>query len=621
MAKRIPQSDIDEVLSRVSIVDVISDYVALKSSGNGEFKGLCPFHSEKSPSFGVSATKNLWHCFGCGEGGNLFQFLNKIDSLNFVEAVEKLAARVGYTLNYEEGGSTNVDGQIRSRVLAANAAAAEFFSQAIDSAEAEPGRAFLQSRGFDKEASRRFSVGWAPKGWSSLTEHLHNLGFKDEELLSAALVSKKDGSSNVYDRFRGRLIWPIRDTTNAVIGFGARKIFDDDQGPKYLNTSETPVYHKSQVLYGLDLAKRDISKQQQAVVVEGYTDVMACHLAGITTAIATCGTAFGDDHIRVLNRLLVGDKEKPAEVIFNFDPDEAGQKAAMRAFASAQKFNALSFIAVGPEGLDPCDLRNTRGNSAIVEMIGARRPLIEFAIERSIKSFDLQTREGQVAALRATAPIVAEIQDVVLRASYEKLLSEITLVDRNDVNQVVTTLVRGAKREAVSRQTKDSPQSIPETAQLQLPPFDIKDPVTRKERFLLELVAQHRELFDLKTIQRVFRVFFAHPRHAAISKAVLLEWNSQDFIAEVEQRLPEQLRGNWREVLLSKLPIADVAQLNEYAAGVLAGALTSTIEFEKRFLIQALGQAQAASRTAEIEQISQKLIDLDRELMLQRAKR
>ncbi|MFM2384990.1 MAG: primase, partial [Actinomycetota bacterium] len=454
MAKRIPQSDIDEVLSRVSIVEVVGDYVALKASGNGEYKGLCPFHGEKSASFGVSATKNVWHCFGCGEGGNLFQFLNRIDSLNFVEAVEKLAARVGYQLHYEEGGQSSPELSIRARVLEANAAAAKFFASKLNEAEAEPGRLFLKGRGFDKDAAELFGVGWAPKGWSGLSDHLKTLGFTEEELITAALASKKD--KGCYDRFRGRLIWPIRDSTNAVIGFGARKIFEDDQGPKYLNTSETPVYHKSSVLYGIDLAKREISKTQKVVVVEGYTDVMACHLAGVTTAVATCGTAFGDEHIKVLNRILVTDDKKPAEVIFNFDPDEAGQKAAMRAFASAQKFNALTYIAIGPDGLDPCDLRQQRGDQAILSMIAEKRPLVEFAIERAISAFDLATREGQVAAVRAAAPIVAEISDPVLRSSYEKHLSELTLVDRAAVNQMVSDLAKGIRRSAVVPQDRNT---------------------------------------------------------------------------------------------------------------------------------------------------------------------
>lgn len=617
MAKRIPQSDIDEVLSRVSIVEVVGDYVALKASGNGEYKGLCPFHGEKSASFGVSATKNVWHCFGCGEGGNLFQFLNRIDSLNFVEAVEKLAARVGYQLHYEEGGQASPELAIRARVLEANAAAAKFFASKLDDPEAEPGRLFLKGRGFDKEAAEMFGVGWAPKGWSGLSDHLKTLGFTDEELITAALASKKD--KGCYDRFRGRLIWPIRDSTNAVIGFGARKIFEEDQGPKYLNTSETPVYHKSSVLYGIDLAKREISKTQRVVVVEGYTDVMACHLAGITTAVATCGTAFGDEHIKVLNRILVTDDKKPAEVIFNFDPDEAGQKAAMRAFASAQKFNALTYIAIGPDGLDPCDLRQQRGDEAILSMISAKRPLVEFAIERSISAFDLASREGQVAAVRAAASIVAEIADPVLRSSYEKHLSELTLVDRAAVNQMVSDLAKGIRRAAVVPQVRTVEAEEP--VQAGLPTVNLNDPINRRERWLLEVVAQLPEFCEKSTLQRIFRTYFSAPRHAAVAKVLLSNFGEPNAQDKVSAELQGELASTWREILMARLPIVDNAAKEEYAKGVVGGALLQTVEFEKQFLIQALTQAQAAQKTDDAAVIAKKLVDLDTELVRLRAER
>lgn len=617
MAKRIPQSDIDEVLSRVSIVEVVGDYVALKASGNGEYKGLCPFHGEKSASFGVSATKNVWHCFGCGEGGNLFQFLNRIDSLNFVEAVEKLAARVGYQLHYEEGGQSSPELSIRARVLEANAAAAKFFASKLNEAEAEPGRLFLKGRGFDKDAAELFGVGWAPKGWSGLSDHLKTLGFTEEELITAALASKKD--KGCYDRFRGRLIWPIRDSTNAVIGFGARKIFEDDQGPKYLNTSETPVYHKSSVLYGIDLAKREISKTQKVVVVEGYTDVMACHLAGVTTAVATCGTAFGDEHIKVLNRILVTDDKKPAEVIFNFDPDEAGQKAAMRAFASAQKFNALTYIAIGPDGLDPCDLRQQRGDQAILSMIAEKRPLVEFAIERAISTFDLATREGQVAAVRAAAPIVAEISDPVLRSSYEKHLSELTLVDRAAVNQMVSDLAKGIRRSAVVPQDRNT--ETLQQVQTDLPPINLNDPINRRERWLLEVVAQLPEFCEKPILQRVFRSYFSVPRHSAIAKVLLSHFGEANTQDKVSAELQGELASTWREILMARLPIVDDAAKEEYAKGVVGGALLQTVEFEKQFLIQALSQAQAGQRGEDSSLIAKKLVDLDTELVRLRAER
>jgi DNA primase len=383
MAGKIRARDIEEVKSRVNIADVIGEYVSLKNASVGSLKGLCPFHDEKSPSFNVRPMQGFYHCFGCGEGGDVYKFIQQMDSISFTEAVEKLAARVGFELSYEEGGASVDQGQ-RSRILEANNAAAAYYSSQLMTDDAIPGRDFLKGRGFDKSAAEIFGVGFAPKGWSNLTDHLKTLGFTIEELVTAGLATKSDRGA--YDKFRGRLIWPIRDTTGQVIGFGARKLFDDDQGPKYLNTSDTLVYHKSSVLYGIDLAKREISKQQQVVVVEGYTDVMACHLAGITTAVATCGTAFGDDHIRIINRMLSAEKDTPAQVIFTFDPDAAGQKAAMRAFNDSHKFSAQTFVAVGPDGLDPCDLRSQKGDEAVRLMLENKKPLFEFAIKQKILS-------------------------------------------------------------------------------------------------------------------------------------------------------------------------------------------------------------------------------------------
>ncbi|MEG2385966.1 MAG: DNA primase, partial [Aurantimicrobium sp.] len=369
MAGRIRQADVEELKQRVNIADVIGDYVTLKSAGVGSMKGLCPFHDERSPSFHVRPTVGYFHCFGCGESGDVYTFVQKMDHLSFTESIERLAQRINFELHYEEGsGKPNESGN-RSRILAANTAAAEFFVAQLATPGAAEGRKFLGERGFDKAAAEHFCIGYAPKAWNELRDYLKSKGFTEEEQLQAGLLSQ--GDKGVYDRFRGRVIWPIRDVTGQTIGFGARKLFDDDQGPKYLNTPETPVYHKQQVLYGLDLAKRDVSKTRRVVVVEGYTDVMAAHLSGVTTAVATCGTSFGVEHIKLIRRIM-GDDSGLGEVIFTFDPDAAGQKAAMRAFAEEQRFAAQTFVAVAPEGLDPCDLRLARGEQAVRDLMDAK---------------------------------------------------------------------------------------------------------------------------------------------------------------------------------------------------------------------------------------------------------
>ena len=449
MAGLIKRSDIDEVRSRTNIAEIIGDYVSLKGAGVGSLKGLCPFHDERSPSFHVRPQVGFYHCFGCGEGGDVFTFLQKIDHVTFSEAVERLAQRLNYTLSYEEGGPSRDDGGSRRRILAANEAAEAFFRAQLQSPEAEPARRFLGERGFDPAAAERFSIGYAPNSYDALGAHLQAQGFTVDELLAAGLLGKGDRSP--YARFRGRLIWPIKDTTGQTLGFGARKLLDSDQGPKYLNTPETAVYHKSQVLYGLDLAKRDIAKGKQVVVVEGYTDVMACHLAGVTTAVATCGTAFGVDHIKVIRRIMgdtdSSDVSQLGEVVFTFDPDEAGQKAASRAFAEEQRFSAQTFVAVAPEGLDPCDLRLKRGDDAIRMLVSSRKPMYEFMVRRRLEQFDLETVEGRVAALRAAAPVVAGIRDQSLQSGYARTLAGWIGMDPQEVSRAV----QAARRAASSR--------------------------------------------------------------------------------------------------------------------------------------------------------------------------
>ncbi len=417
MAGRIRDEDIALVRERSAIDEVVGEYLQLRSAGGGSLKALCPFHDEKTPSFNVTPARGLWYCFSCSEGGDVIKFVQKIDNLGFTEAVERLANRAGIELRYEQGG--HIPGQEQSqrrRLIEAHKVAAEFYAEQLDSPAAQAGRDFLSSRGFELGDARRFGVGYAPADWETLTKHLRGRGFTETELLAGGLASQ--GRRGLIDKFRGRLIWPIADLTGDVIAFGARKLAADDDGPKYLNTPETPLFKKSAVLYGADIAKRDIAQRRQAVLVEGYTDVMACHLAGITTAVATSGTSFGDGHITILRRLLMDDSQFRGEVIFTFDGDAAGQRAALRAFSMEERFVTQTFVAVQADGLDPCDLRVARGDAAVRDLIAQRVPLFEFAIRSALHDHNLETTEGRLAALDAAAPIVARIKDKGLRHRY-----------------------------------------------------------------------------------------------------------------------------------------------------------------------------------------------------------
>ncbi len=508
MAGRIRDEDIAAVRERSPIDEVVGEYLQLRNAGGGSLKGLCPFHEEKTPSFNVTPARGLFYCFSCSEGGDAIKFVQKIDGLSFVEAIERLAGRAGIELRYEQGGY--VPGQEHSqrrRLIDAHRAAAEFYAERLGGSDAAPARALLAERGFELADAQRFGVGYSPKAWEDLTRHLRGRGFTDSDLISAGLAIQ--GNRGPRDRFRGRLMWPIRDLSGDVIAFGARKLDEQDDGPKYLNTPETSLFRKSTVLYGADLAKRVIAQRRQAVIVEGYTDVMACHLAGVPTAVATCGTSFGEDHIKVLRRLIMDTDRGVGEVIFTFDGDAAGQRAALRAFDMEAKFVTQTYVTVQPDGLDPCDLRQQRGGAAVCDLIARRVPLFEFAIKGVLGHHDLNTTEGQLAALDEAAPIVAKIKDQGLRTRYAVNLDRwLGLMDERFVLARVRAHAgdtgSGRRRSGQERKREDrgeQPGSFgtngaevggPRGAGGQ--PYDLGDPVVVVEREALKLAVQRPAL-------------------------------------------------------------------------------------------------------------------------------
>ncbi len=620
------RNDIDEVRSRVNIADVVSDYVSLKGAGIGSMKGLCPFHDERSPSFHVRPQVGRYHCFGCGEDGDVFSFIQKMDHTSFQEAVERMAARINFTLHYEDGAQASDHGN-RARLLAANEAAREFFTEHLTAADADPGRRFLGERGFDPEAATRFGVGFAPKSFDSLRSHLKGRGFSEEELLTSGLLSQ--GDRNVYDRFRGRLIWPIRDVTGSTIGFGARRLLDDDKGPKYLNTPETPVYHKSQVLYGLDLARRDISKDKRVVIVEGYTDVMACHLAGVTTAVATCGTSFGVDHIKVLRPMLGdsrgSDVSAAGEVVFTFDPDEAGQRAASRAFAEEQRFAAQTYVAVAPDGLDPCDLRLGRGDDAVRRLIEGKRPMFEFMIKRTLEGHDLETVEGRVAALRASAPVLAGIRDASMTQGYVRQLAGWLGVDPPDVQSAVDSARRQLAQapKAVDRLAPSSDPSRQSITSLpELPVADESasilrlpdDPATRLERDALMAILQHPATAprDL-TVQAVFSQM-VNGSLAVVRDALAASLDSLDaanFVDVVLEQTPAPFAQLVKELAVGPLPEREGSDMALYCTGVLSSLVERDLLRQKAELLGRLHRTDARTDPDGRRVLAEQLVEVE----------
>ncbi len=539
MAGRIRDEDIALVRERSAIDEVVGEYLQLRSAGADSLKGLCPFHEEKTPSFNVTPSRGLWYCFSEGEGGDVIKFVQKIDNLGFTEAVERLAKRAGVELRYEQGG--HIPGQEQSRrrrLIEAHRAAAEFFAEQLDTPAASSAREFLSARGFERADAQRFGVGYAPAEWEALTNHLRGRGFTEAELLGGGLASQ--GRRGPIDRFRGRLIFPIADLTGDVIAFGARKLAADDDGPKYLNSPETVLFKKSSVLYGADLAKRDIAQRRQAVVVEGYTDVMACHLAGVPTAVATSGTSFGEGHITILRRLLMDSDKFLGEVIFTFDGDAAGQRAAERAYSWEERFVTQTFVAVQGDGLDPCDLRLARGDAAVRDLIAQRVQLFEFAIRASLRAHDLDTVEGRLAALDAAAPIVRRIKDWGLRRRYALSLDRWTgMMDEEFVVRRVLAEESPADRAGRGRGAPTPRAAGPGAADVSNGPtpgpagasgpvplhggpgdgYDQHDPVVNVERQALKLAVQRPALCG-PAFDALAPAVFTVPAHTAVSQLI-----------------------------------------------------------------------------------------------------
>ena len=561
MSGRIKDEDVAYIRDRAPIDEVVADYVQLKNAGGGQKKGLCPFHDEKSPSFHVTPSKGYFHCFGCQTGGDVIAFLMKIDHLTFTETIERLADRIGYTLRYEEGSSTSAPVGNRSRLIAANAAAAKFYQDQLNtSPSAAHARELMTKRGFEKAACEQFGVGYAPDEWDGLTKHLRAAGFTIDELELAGL--SKMGQRGPIDKFRNRLTWPIRDISGDVVGFGARKLASDeeDQGPKYLNTSETPIYKKSQVLYGLDMAKKEIAKKRQVVVVEGYTDVMAAHLAGITTAVATCGTAFGADHIRIIRRLLMDDDAFRGEVIFTFDGDAAGQKAAMRAFNEDQKFVTQTFVAVEPDGLDPCDLRQQKGDLALRYLIARRVPLFEFAIRTELALHNLSSAEGRVNALNATAPLVAQIRDKSLRPEYTRLLAGWLGVE---VELVSSAVAQGIKKQP-KRFDEEVPKQEGEVVEAQWRP-NPQEPRLMLEREVLKARLQMPEL--ALTWKEIESDAFTHPAYKELR--AVIDQIAPEGEVDIAKITNENMRTLFTELTVEPIR-ADGEVTEKYVASIVA---------------------------------------------------
>lgn len=469
---RIADADLDELRQKVDIVEIAQQYMKIRKVGR-TVKALCPFHSEKSPSFSIEPAKGVYYCFGCGKGGDVISLVRELEQMDFVEAVETLARKTGITLHYEQLSPQDRQRfKVRNRLIDAHREALEYYhAHLMKSAEAKKARDYLTGRKLTPDSIRHFKVGWSPSGWDSLAKHLKGKGFTEDELTEAGLGLRTE-KGTIIDRFRGRVMFPIFDVTGEPRAFGARKLLESDDGPKYLNSSESPIYKKGSVLYALNYAKADMVKSDVAIMVEGYTDVIALHQEGIPLAVATCGTALGLEHFQALSRFTT-------HVVISLDGDSAGQAAAERAveraYLDSQGRNMDLRVLSLPAGSDPADFVTVRGGEAFRILLHESIPVVEFRLVSRLAGVDLSEPEGRARGLRACLSVLSQVSDELVRSEYTKWVAERCGLDYDLVFLEVRKALRGGRAPGPAGVRKTSSE-------------------VSKEREALKIAIQHPEL-------------------------------------------------------------------------------------------------------------------------------
>jgi DNA primase len=559
VAGRILKDDIEVLRRQADIVAVVSDYTSLKRAG-GSYKGLCPFHTERTPSFTVKPGDNVYHCFGCGASGDLYDFLMRIEGLGFPEAVEALARRTGFTLRYEElsARERQAIGE-RSRLVGVMQAAQRFFTRILLDEEGSVARTYLKERGFGREDAERFDLGYAPNRWEDLARALTAEGFRPEDLVTTGVAVRND-RGGLRDRFRGRLMFPVHDPGGDVIGFGGRILpgldYGDFDPPKYLNSPETPLYKKTRVLYGVPQARADIVRAEQVLVCEGYTDVMALHQAGFGNAVATCGTAVGLEHLKMIARYA-------QRVVLAFDADEAGVKAAERAWEAARELAGTAGggaslelrVLVLPAGRDPADLVREFGAEGRQKAVAEATPVVPFVVRHRLAAADLGTEAGRTAALRTALEIIAREPDPDLRREWART----EIAERVGVayDFVAATAARQGmvldRHEGVATRRSGPGSRGPSTGQAGHP--DRARARARRERDVLRVALQAPDLlpdewFELQEDD------FTHATARAILRTLHAAGGAGvDLSAVLDAAPDDELRGTIRGLALEDEPV------------------------------------------------------------------
>ncbi|MBI5638262.1 MAG: DNA primase [Nitrospinae bacterium] len=475
---------IDRVREAADVVDVISSYIPLKKSG-ANFTALCPFHTEKSPSFNVNPARQIWHCFGCGAGGNVITFVMKHENMGFPDALALLAARAGIPLPRDKEGEDN------SYIYNINKEAADFYQRQLKTAPAFVGE-YIKKRALTAETVDKFRIGYAPDAWDALYRHLVERKISPKEIDKAGLT-KLSSAGNPIDRFRNRLIFPIVDEHNRVIAFGGRALADDEKGPKYLNSPETPVYNKSRVLYALNFAAAKARAANRVMIVEGYMDAIALHQAGFENVVASAGTAFTPQQCRALKRYT-------QNLVMIFDGDEAGRRAAARATEVAAELEIRPSVAMLPGGADPDDLIKQGGAAAFEDIVKNARPYMTYLIEQACRKFDVATPEGKADAIRSLLPELSRIADPIKRASYVELLAERTGIPATAIGgQLRNTAPRYAPQEGRTTAPREG-QAVPTTHPKQSRPLSLPGGM---EKWIVQIILDYPETIteSLKTLK------------------------------------------------------------------------------------------------------------------------
>jgi len=518
VAGRILKEDIDALRQQADIVTVIGDYTTLRRAGKS-FKGLCPFHTERTPSFTCTPDGNFFHCFGCGASGDIYDFLQRIEGMDFPEAVETLARRSGFPLRYEQltTRERRAIGE-RSRLLAVSHLARDHFVRRLLGEEGVAARDYLKGRGFGRGEADVFQLGFAPEAWDDLSRALVADGVDPDDLIAIG-VSVRNDRGGLRDRFRGRVIFPIHDPGGDVIGFGGRVLpgidFGDFEPPKYLNSPETPLYRKSRVLYGVPQARSEIVAKDQVLICEGYTDVIALHQAGFANAVATCGTAVGVEHLRALARYT-------RRVVLAFDADRAGIQAAERAWEAVRELTSAGTTALElsvlplPDGRDPADLVRDVGTEGLREAVAGARPVVPFLIASRLDQSDLTSEQGRVAALREALTVLGREPDPELRRGWAR--SEIA----RPLGLAYDLVVASAARQGIALDVVEgvaATRSARPVRKDSAPPPDPAVTDARLERSVLRIVLQDAVLLP-EAAASLSAASFRHPSAAAVWRAI-----------------------------------------------------------------------------------------------------